>query len=91
MASPQRASQHRRDPAHLPMATRGELQAVQLERHALVETSRGRVQAFAGQWLVTEPDGTVRVLTDEAFRWQMLHHQLSQLVVRNRRNRRAKA
>ncbi|MGE0606417.1 MAG: hypothetical protein AB7O62_04755 [Pirellulales bacterium] len=65
----------------------GELQAVQVDRPIMVHTRQGDRLARVGEWLVTDPDGTVRVLTDQKFRMQTLHQQLSQLLTRSRASR----
>jgi hypothetical protein len=60
-----------------------EVQAVQVHSPILVETGKGQRLAGRGEWLITEADGTVRVLSDELFRMQTLRQQLTQLVVRS--------
>ena len=67
-----------------------EVQAIQLDRGRLVETEHGLVQGQAGQWLVTQPDGRVQLVSDEVFRWQMLRHQLTQMILKGQVRSRAR-
>jgi hypothetical protein len=60
-----------------------EVQAVQVEQPVLVHTDEGQRLAGRGEWLVTDSDGTVRVLSNDVFRFEALHQQLLQLVVRS--------
>lgn len=66
--------------AAVPPAPHGEIKAVQLERSAIVRTAQGDQHARAGQWLVTEADGTVRIVSDEVFRMETLRNQLLQMI-----------
>jgi hypothetical protein len=72
-------------PAPTPPAPHGEIKAVQLERSTIVRTAQGDQHARAGQWLVTEADGTVRIVSDEVFRMETLRSQLLQMIQRGQR------
>jgi hypothetical protein len=61
-----------------------EVQAVQIQVPVLVQTGKGQRLASRGEWMITEADGTVRVLSDELFRMQTLRQQLTQMVIRGR-------
>jgi len=72
-------------PAPALPAPHGEIKAVQIERSAIVRTAQGDQHARAGQWLVTEADGTVRIVSDEVFRMETLRSQLLQMIQRGQR------
>lgn len=71
------------DDEHAPSS--GEVQAVQVHRPTVVRTRQGETLARVGEWLVKDSDGTVRVFSDQMFRMQALHQQLSQLIGRTQR------
>lgn len=68
-----------------PPASHGELKAVQLERPAIVRTAQGEQHARAGQWLVTDADGSVRIVSDDVFRLETLRQELLQVILRGQR------
>jgi hypothetical protein len=63
-----------------PPAPHAEVKAVQLDRPVLVKTREGEHMATAGEWLVTEADGTVQVHSDRAFRLHALRQQLVRML-----------
>lgn len=79
------------DEARLPSVPLAEVKAVQVERSVVVQTPRGECLATPGQWLVTHPDGSVRVVTDQVFRLQTLRQELLQVILRNQTKARKRA
>lgn len=54
-----------------------------IEQPALAPAGQTRRLADRDEWLVTDGDGAVRVMTGDVFRDETLHQQLLQMVVRS--------